>query len=41
VTTKTEQNNGKTMFNTSNEGTGGSGLSYSSGKMRDKVLNFI
>jgi len=29
------------MFNTSNEGTGGLGISYSSRKMRDKVLNFI
>jgi len=30
VTTKTEQNNGITMINTSNEGTGGLGISYSS-----------
>jgi hypothetical protein len=37
----TEQNNGITMFNTSNEGTGGLGISYSSRKMRGKVLNFI
>jgi hypothetical protein len=41
VTTKTEQNNGITMFNISNEGTGGLGISYSSRKMRDKALNFI
>jgi hypothetical protein len=41
VTTKTEQNNGMAMFNTSNEGTGGLGISYSSRKMRGKVLNFI
>ena len=31
--TKTEQNNGITMFNTSNEGTGGLGISYSSSSM--------
>ena len=30
MTTKTEQKNGITMFNTSNEGTGGLGISYSS-----------
>jgi hypothetical protein len=41
VTTKTEQNNGIPMFNTSNEGTGGFGISYSSRKMCGKVLNFI
>jgi hypothetical protein len=41
MTTKTEQNNGIPMFNTSNEGTGGFGISYSSRKMRGKVLNFI
>ena len=41
VTTKTEQNNDIAMFNTSNEGTGGLGISYSSRKMRGKVLNFI
>ena len=44
VTTKTEQNNalnGKTMFNTSNEGTGGLGISYSPRNIRGKVLNFI
>jgi hypothetical protein len=41
VTAKTEQNHGTTMFNTNNEGTGGLGISYSSGKMRDKVLNFL
>jgi hypothetical protein len=41
VTTKIEQNNGIVMFNTSNEGTGGLGISYSSRKMRGKVLNFI
>jgi hypothetical protein len=34
VTPKTEQNNGITMFNTNNEGTGGLGISYSSRKMR-------
>ena len=33
VTTKTEQNNGILMFNTSNEGTGGLGISYSSSSM--------
>jgi hypothetical protein len=31
--TKAEQNNGITMFNTSNEGTGGLGISYSSSSM--------
>jgi hypothetical protein len=31
--TKSEQNNGITMFNTSNEGTGGLGISYSSSSM--------
>jgi hypothetical protein len=36
-----KQNNGIAMFNTSNEGTGGLGISYSSRKMRGKVLNFI
>jgi hypothetical protein len=41
ATTKTEQNNGIAMFNTSNEGTDGLGISYSSRKMRGKVLNFI
>jgi len=41
VTTKTEQYNGITMFNTSNEGTEGLGISYSSRKMRGKLLNFI
>jgi hypothetical protein len=41
VTTKAEQNNGTTVLNTSNEGTGGLGISYSSRKMRGKVLNFI
>jgi hypothetical protein len=41
VTTKTEQNNGTAMFNTSNEGTGGLGISYSSRKIRGKVLNII
>jgi hypothetical protein len=41
VTTKTEQNNGIRMFHRSNEGTGGFGISYSSRKMRGKVLNFI
>jgi hypothetical protein len=41
VTTKTGQNNGIAMFNTSNEGTGGLGISYSSRKMLGKVLNFI
>jgi hypothetical protein len=41
VTTKTEQNNGTPMFNISNEGTGGFGISYSSRKMRGKVLDFI
>jgi hypothetical protein len=40
-TTKIEQNNGIAMFNTSNEGTGGLGISYSSRKMRVKVSNFI
>jgi hypothetical protein len=40
MTTKTEHNNGITLFNTSNEGTGGLGISYSSRKMRGKVLNF-
>jgi hypothetical protein len=37
----TEQNYGITMFNTSNEGTGGLGIFYSSRKRRGKVLNFI
>ena len=32
MTTKTGQNNGIAMFNTSNEGTGGLGISYSSRK---------
>jgi hypothetical protein len=41
MTTKTEQYNGITMFNTSNEETGGLWISYSSRKMRDKALNFI
>jgi hypothetical protein len=41
VTTKTEQNNGTPMFNISNEGTGGFGISYSSRKMCGKMLNFI
>jgi hypothetical protein len=41
VTNETEQNNGIAMFNTSNEGTGGFGISYSSRKMRGNVLNFI
>ena len=40
-TTKSEQNNGISMINTSNEGTGGLVISYSSRKMRGKVLNFI
>jgi hypothetical protein len=41
VTTKAKQNNGTPMFNASNVGTGGLGISYSSRKMRGKVLNFI
>jgi hypothetical protein len=41
VTTKAEQNNGITMLNTSNEGTGGLGISYSSRKMRGKVLKLV
>jgi hypothetical protein len=41
VTTKAGQNNGITMFNTSNEGTGGLMISYSSRKMRGKVLGKI
>jgi hypothetical protein len=41
VTTKTEQNNDKAMFNTGNEGTGGLRISYFSRKIRGKVLNFI
>jgi hypothetical protein len=40
-TIKTEQNNDIAMFNTRYEGTGGLGISYSSRKMRGKVLNFI
>ena len=41
MTTKTEQNKGITLINTSSEGTGGFGISYSSRKMCGKVLNFI
>ena len=38
---KPKKNNGIAMFNASNEGTGGLGISYSSRKMHGKVLNFI
>ena len=41
VTTETEQNNGITMFNTSNEGTGGLGISYSSSSMGFFLLRSI
>jgi hypothetical protein len=37
VTTKTEQNNGITMFNTSNEGTGGLGINAFSRVLNQKV----
>jgi hypothetical protein len=40
-TTTLDRECGITMFNTSNKVTGGLGISYSSRKVRGKVLNFM